>query len=66
MPETQSLTAQELADELADRGVSLDLALDAIGLRLEQDPDAAAIISGWMLRMMNGVSPVPYGPGGDV
>ena len=43
-----------LAHELAQRGVPLDTALDAIGVMLENDPNAANIIALWMQRMMMG------------
>ena len=52
----EDLTAEKLADALRD--VPLDMQLDAIGLQLDSNPDAAAIVSGWMLRMMNTAQPV--------
>ncbi|MGH6994195.1 MAG: hypothetical protein ACREES_00750 [Stellaceae bacterium] len=50
--------------EMVGRAVPLDVQLDAIGLQLESDPAAPAIISAWMMRMMNGAAPIPGQFGG--
>lgn len=51
------MTAEELADELVGREIPVDTMLDAVGILLERSPDAAAIVSSWMLRMMGGAMP---------
>lgn len=53
----EGATPEMLADELQDRGIPVELVLDAVGVLLERSPDAAAIVSGWMLRMMGGSMP---------
>jgi len=60
----ESTPAQDLANEIVQREIGLDVVLDAVGLLLDSDPAAPAIISAWMMRMMNGSAPIPGQFGG--